>query len=84
MTWYQLWKRLGKQPLYNTQNKNIKIEDSNGNLHNGKLEYYNNGSNFKLVVDDSDNQVEENKYKDESQKEFMDRMGIPTKGIYGI
>lgn len=52
MTWYQLWKRLGKQPLYNTQNKNIEIEDSKGNLHKGRLEYYDNGSHFKLVMED--------------------------------
>jgi hypothetical protein len=55
MTWYQLWKRLGKQPLYNTQNKNIEIEDSQGKLHKGKLEYYDNGSHFKLVMDDNNN-----------------------------
>jgi len=72
MTWYQLWKRLGKQPLYNTQNKNIEIEDSQGKLHKGKLEYYDNGSHFKLVMDDNNNQVidlvhiEEDKLRDES------------------
>jgi len=84
MTWYQLWKRLGKQPLCNTLNKNVEIEDSRGNLHKGKLKYDDNGNHFKLVVDDSDNQIEENKYKNESQRDFMERIGIPTKGIYGI
>lgn len=51
MTWYQLWKRLGKQPLFDTLNKNVEIEDSRGNLHKGKLKYDDNGSHFKLIMD---------------------------------
>ena len=54
------------------KNKNIEIEDSQGKLHKGKLEYYDNGSHFKLVMDDNNNQVidlvhiEEDKLRDES------------------
>lgn len=52
MTWYQLWKRLGKQPLYRTQHDNIIIVDKQGIEHKCRLEYYDNGSYFKLIMED--------------------------------
>ena len=47
MTWYTLWKKLGKQPLYKTQNNRVKIK-IDGKLYECGIVYENNGSDFHL------------------------------------
>ena len=41
ITWYNLWKRLGKQPIHKTEGQKVIIVDKNGdtqnlNVSNGK------------------------------------------------
>lgn len=49
MTWLQLWKRIGKQPLRLTRQKEvtIKIEDIE---YKCEIIYENNGNNWCLVI----------------------------------
>ena len=56
--WYQLWKRIGKQPMYKTQNTKVHAL-IDGELKECILVFVNNGSDFylesveKMVVDDN-------------------------------
>jgi hypothetical protein len=50
MTWYQLFKRLGKQTIHKMQNTEISVKLRDGTEHKCKLEFYNNGSEFRLVA----------------------------------
>ena len=50
MTWYQLWKRIGKQTLRSTRNKDvtIKLQDKE---YKCKLVYTHNGSDWHLEIE---------------------------------
>ena len=50
MTWYQLFNKLGKQPLYKTQHKNVTVLCPDGKEYNAKLQFDNHGSDFHLVI----------------------------------
>ena len=50
MTWYQLWKRIGKQPLYLTKNKDVTIKLQDGE-HKCKIVYTYNGSDWHLEIE---------------------------------
>ena len=45
--WYALWKRIGKQPTYKTQNTKVQVL-INGELNECVLVFTNNGSDFHL------------------------------------
>lgn len=47
ISWFALWKRLGKQPLHKTRNTKVQVK-LKGILHECKLVYTNNGSDFYL------------------------------------
>ena len=47
MTWLQLWKRIGKQPLYATRNKEVKVKLQDIE-YSCKLVYTDNGSDWHL------------------------------------
>ena len=47
ISWYQLWKRIGKQPMYKTQNTKVQVL-INGELQECALVFTNNGSDFHL------------------------------------
>ena len=47
ISWYQLWKRIGKQPMYKTQNAKVQVL-IDGELKECDLVFTNNGSNFHL------------------------------------
>ena len=47
ISWYQLWKRIGKQPMYKTQNTKVQVL-INGELKECALVFTNNGSDFHL------------------------------------
>lgn len=49
ISWYQLWKRIGVQPLYRTRGRKVQIE-VNGELKECVLVFTNNGSDFYLKV----------------------------------
>ena len=51
MTWFQLWHRIGKQPLSVTRHKNVtvKIDDTE---YKCKLVYTDNGNNWHLEVEE--------------------------------
>lgn len=49
ITWYQLWKRIGKQPLHKTRNTKVQVL-VNGELKECALVFTNNGSDFHLEV----------------------------------
>ena len=50
MTWYQLFKRIGKQPLYLVRNKDvtIKIDDE---IYKCKIVYTDSGNDWHLEID---------------------------------
>ena len=47
INWYQLWKRIGKQPMYKTQNTKVQVL-INEELKECALVFTNNGSDFHL------------------------------------
>ena len=47
ISWYALWKRIGKQPMYKTQNTKGQVL-INEKLKEGALVFTNNGSDFHL------------------------------------
>ena len=47
ISWYQLYKRIGKQPLHKTRNTKVQIL-INGELKECALVFTNNGSDFYL------------------------------------
>lgn len=49
ISWYQLHKRIGKQPLDKTRNRKVQIL-INGELKDCALVFTNSGSNFHLEV----------------------------------
>lgn len=49
ITWYQLFKRISKQPIHKTQNNKVQIL-INGELKECSLVFTNNGSNFHLEL----------------------------------
>ena len=57
ISWYSLWKRIGKQPIHKTQNIKVQIL-IDGELKECALVFTNNGSDFylepvgKVVADD--------------------------------
>jgi hypothetical protein len=53
MTWLQLWKRIGKQPLHATKNKDVKIKLQDVE-YKCKLVYTDNGSDWHLELDDQE------------------------------
>lgn len=46
ITWYNLWKKLKKQPSSKTRGEKVIIIDRNGEKHECILEFTNNGSDF--------------------------------------
>lgn len=50
ITWYNLWKRLGKQPMHKTRSQKVIVVDRNGEKHECILEFINNGSDFYLKI----------------------------------
>ena len=51
ITWERLWKRIGKQPAYKTQNKKVEIL-IDGELKECALVFTDNGSKFHLEIID--------------------------------
>lgn len=49
ISWYALWKRIGKQPLHKTRNTKVQVL-VNGELKECALVFTNNGSDFHLEV----------------------------------
>lgn len=49
ITWYQLLKRISKQPIHKTQKNKVQIL-INGELRDCTLTFTNNGSNFHLEI----------------------------------
>ena len=47
ISWYALWKRIGKQPMYKTQNTKVQVL-VDGELKECALVFTNNGSDFHL------------------------------------
>ena len=47
ISWYALWKRIGKQPMYKTQNTKVHVL-IDGELKECALVFMNNGSDFHL------------------------------------
>ena len=47
ISWYALWKRIGKQPIYKTQNTKVHVL-IDGELKECALVFTNNGSDFRL------------------------------------
>lgn len=47
ISWYALWKRIGKQPMYKTQNTKVEVL-IDGGLRECALVFTNNGSDFHL------------------------------------
>ena len=47
ISWYALWKRIGKQTMYKTQNTKVQVL-INGELQECALVVTNNGSDFHL------------------------------------
>ena len=61
ISWYVLWKRIGKQPMYKTQNIKVHVL-IDGELKECALVFTNNGSDFHLepvgnVVTDDNNRT---------------------------
>ena len=58
ISWYALWKRIGKQTMYKTQNTKVQVL-IDGELQECALVFTNNGSDFhlepigKVVTDDN-------------------------------
>lgn len=51
MTWYQLFKRIGKQPLRLVRNKDVTIKIGN-EMHKCKIVYTDNGNDWYLELDE--------------------------------
>lgn len=49
ITCYQLWKKIGKQPLHKTRNTKVKVL-VDGELKECALVFMNNGSDFHLEI----------------------------------
>lgn len=49
ISWYQLWKRIGKQPLHRTRNAKVQVI-VDGELKECALVFTNNGSDFYLEI----------------------------------
>lgn len=49
VTWYQLWKKIGKQPTYRTRNEKVEVL-IDGELKECALVFIDNGSNFRLEI----------------------------------
>ena len=49
ITWYQLYKRIGKQTMHKTRNTKVQVL-INGELRECKLVFTHNGSNFHLEL----------------------------------
>ena len=47
ISWYALWKRIGEQPMYKTQNTKVQVL-IDGELKECALVFTNNGSDFHL------------------------------------
>ena len=47
ISWYALWKRIGKQPMYKTQNTKVQVF-IDGELKECAIVFTNNGSDFHL------------------------------------
>ena len=47
ISWYALWKRIGKQTMYKTQNTKVQVH-IDGELNECALVFTNNGSDFHL------------------------------------
>ena len=47
ISWYALWKRIGKQPMHKTQNTKVQVL-IDGELKECALVFTNNGSDFHL------------------------------------
>lgn len=50
ISWYSLWKKLGKQPLSKTRGEKVIVVDKNKESHECILVYTNNGSDFHLEM----------------------------------
>lgn len=50
MTWFQLWEKIGRQPLYITQHKDVRIKIDNIK-YKCKIVYDDNGNDWYLVID---------------------------------
>lgn len=55
MTWFQLWKRIGKQPLKATRNKDVTVK-INKEEYKCKLVYTDNGSDWHLELENKINE----------------------------
>ena len=49
ISWYALWKRIGKQTIHKTQNTKVQVL-INGELRECALVFTNNGSDFHLEL----------------------------------
>lgn len=49
VTWYQLWKKIGKQPTYRTRSEKVEVL-IDGELKECALVFIDNGSNFRLEI----------------------------------
>ena len=49
ISWYQLWKRIGKQPMYKTQNTKAHVL-IDGELKECVVVFTNHGSDFRLQL----------------------------------
>ena len=58
MTWYQLWKRMCKQPLRLVRNKDVTIK-IDGEYYKCKIVYTNNGSDWHLEIERDEKDLEE-------------------------
>lgn len=58
ISWYALWKRIGKQPLHKTQNTKAQVL-TNGELKECTLVFASNGSDFYLEPVGSVNERED-------------------------
>jgi len=52
MTWFQLWKRIGRQPLKITQHKEVLLYSKDGTKHKCKLIFANKENNFHLELEE--------------------------------
>lgn len=48
-TWYQVYRRIGKQPIHKTRNTRVQVL-INGDLKECALVFTNNGSDFHLEI----------------------------------
>lgn len=50
ISWYQLWRKIGKQPLYKTMGTKVHVF-IDGEMKDCCLVFTNNGSDFHLEID---------------------------------